>query len=59
MKGASEAQIERTQHAHRLRHDLGADAVTRQDCDLHESISFFLSIETRSTSTFSHTLNTT
>ena len=32
-----EAQVERAQHPHGLGDDLGADAVARQDCDLHES----------------------
>ena len=29
-------QVERAQHAHRLGDDLGANAITRQDCDVHE-----------------------
>ncbi len=54
-----ERQVEHAQHLHRLGDDLDTDAVTRQDCNLHESDPFDLDRLRRSTSTFSHSLKNT
>jgi len=54
-----ELQIEHPQHLDGFGDDLGADAVTRQDRNLHESVPLDFTMQRRSTSTFSQTLKNT